>query len=175
LLQQHYKQQAEAQQIVLTANGMAIPQGSLVSVSGTNGQNGIFQVTGTQTGRLTVSKPNYANVPRAAKPSVAKAGVPWRSKGQKQKPAGDPLTEARNLLRRGKLRGKKQTLRILDHGPNWKQQGCGARFRVLRWKSGQPPEWTAVGWHLSAATYTNRRDAYIARKELEHVAEVMDS
>ncbi len=135
-----------------------------VQISGTTNPstNGTFKVMGVKTSRLSTKSPNVSNPPRSV---------------------DLPLQEAFNLASRKSVRianstrinSKKRRLKILDHGPNWKDQGCGIRFKVIRW-IGPPPEvWDRVGWTLSRASFATRKEANLVIKDLAKVADVMDA
>jgi hypothetical protein len=173
MLIEHKRKEREAIELTM---GCSVPLsvGSMISISGSNGKsNGTFQVTGVKSGRISTSRPNISNVPRSQAMNAgfqALYGTPA--------PVPPEVTEARLILRRRSVRpGKRHSLnfRILDHGPDWQDQQCNARFKVIRWIGPNPPEWERVGWRVSEARFADRKEATQVKRDLLDVAEVMDS
>lgn len=90
-----------------------------------------------------------------------------------------PLEAARALTTRqnhkGSVKRHRRSLRILDHGPYWKEQHCNERFKIVRWNGSNPPEWKRVGWAIGKTYYSSRKAAAQAKRDLIRIAEVMDS
>ena len=125
--------------------------------------NGIFRNLGTTSGRLSPLNSNMAN---ASPMSAPKA--PWTEENHEA---------LKTLSRRSVRPGRKRSInfRILDHGPNWKDQRCTTRFSVIRWIGPTPYEWERVGWSVSDARFADRKEANQAKRDLIAVAGIMES
>jgi hypothetical protein len=171
MLIEHKQKEREAIELTM---GCSVPVsvGSMLSISGSGKSNGTFRVTGVKSGRISVGGPNIQQVPRSQAMNRGFQAL------YGQAPMPVEILEARKLIRRKSVRpGRKQSrnFRILDHGPDWKEQRCETRFKVIRWIGPNPPEWERVGWYVSEARFEDRREATQAKKDLIKVAEIMES
>jgi len=140
-------------------SGVSLPTGTQIQLSGSSNSHdeGIFIVVDSlSSGPLTTTK------------AAPKTKAPVNALD-----AAHALTSKK--IHSGSIRRHRRSLRILDHGPRWKEQRCHERFKVVRWIGPNPREWEKIGWKVGPTEFPNRRAASRAKKELEQVAEVMDS